>query len=233
MRQKVTKQIHLRFRRKSLNSLQLNCNGISGKAPEIVALLCNYHSHIEVFEEFKLDLKNWTPFLGPNYTLLRKDRLRELGDLFRVIHNSLLYDEIETVEEGILEAQSVNIKANNQNSVSRISVYLITVAVLRTINYQSQLSSQKKKAFYWAMQTRTTDFRPLIYHRTNAGQTVVPKFFNNTPPPHLMITINLDCHVIEIHRQHPLTYHSHLSQFYLILHGKLGPPTNFNEYHHY
>ena len=68
-----------------------------------------------IFRETKLNSKNCTPSLWPNYTLLSKDRPREGGGLLTAIHNPLLYDEQEKVEGGTLEAQSVNIKANIQN----------------------------------------------------------------------------------------------------------------------
>ena len=80
----------------------------------MAALMCKYRIHIAVIQETELTPKNRNPSLRPNYTSHRKDGPRE-GDLLTAIHNSLLYDEHEIVDDGTLEAQSVYVKVNNQN----------------------------------------------------------------------------------------------------------------------
>ena len=106
---------------------QLNCNNISGKAPEIAALQFKYQIHIEIFRETKLKLKNLTPSLGPIYTITRKNRTREGGGLLASIRKSLLYEELETADDGILESHCVQVNASTPNL--RIINFYITPAL--------------------------------------------------------------------------------------------------------
>ena len=62
--------------------------------------MSEYHIHIAVFQKAKLNPKNRTPSLGPNYILLRKDRQQDGGGLVTAIHKSFLHDELVIQNSG-------------------------------------------------------------------------------------------------------------------------------------
>ena len=102
-----------------LKILQFNCNGISGKAPEIAAFLSQNQIHIAVFQETKLRKKSRNPSLGSHYTLIRKDREKEGGGLLIAIHESIQYEEININNDGTLEAMGISVVASS----SKLRIY--------------------------------------------------------------------------------------------------------------
>ena len=102
-----------------LKILQFNCNGISGKAPEIAAFLPQNQIHIAVFQETKLRKKSRNPSLGSHYTLIRKDREKEGGGLLIAIHESIQYEEININNDGTLEAMGISVVASS----SKLRIY--------------------------------------------------------------------------------------------------------------
>jgi hypothetical protein len=69
--------------------LQLNCQGIKGKATELAVFLHKGNVKIAALQETKLTDRSKDPDFGPDYTLLRKDRGRGGGGLAFLIHKSI------------------------------------------------------------------------------------------------------------------------------------------------
>ena len=87
----------------TLRVLQFNCNGISGKAPEIAALLAQNEVHMDLFWETKLKKQRCNPSISPLYTLIQKNRPKKGG--------GIQYEEVSLNTDGTLKAMCISVVA--------------------------------------------------------------------------------------------------------------------------
>ena len=98
----------------TLNILQLNCNGIGGKTPEIAAYLNAHDIKLAAIQETKLTAKSRDPNFG-SYTVLRQDRPanREGGGLAFLIHEDIVYTPMQLPQDGTMECMGNKVDHNN------------------------------------------------------------------------------------------------------------------------
>ena len=98
----------------TLNTLQLNCNGIGGKTPEIAAYLNAHDIKLAAIQETKLTAKSRDPNFG-SYTVLRQDRPanREGGGLAFLIHEDIVYTPMQLPQDGTMECMGIKVDHNN------------------------------------------------------------------------------------------------------------------------
>ena len=70
------------------------------KLPKIASLIGEIKTYIAVLHETKLTEKNSNPLLGAKYNIFRKDRPQKGSETPTAIQNSLIYEELQTVEDG-------------------------------------------------------------------------------------------------------------------------------------
>ena len=121
-----------------LRILQFNCNGVSGKAPEIAAFLAQNEIHIALFQQTKLKKQSRNPSLGPLFTIIRKDRPKEGGGLLIAIHESIQYEEVSLNIDGTQEAMCISVVAGT--SKLRISNFYIPPRSSCPLSYTTSLT---------------------------------------------------------------------------------------------
>ena len=101
----------------NLKIMQWNCNGIGNKLHDLIQFVHDNNIKIIVLQETKLNNKSKIPTI-PNFTLIRKDRERDMGGgLAYYVHSSMDFTPgLEPVNDNITESQSFrvgNININN------------------------------------------------------------------------------------------------------------------------
>ena len=113
-----------------LRILQFNCNGVSGKAQNEI--------HIALFQQTKLKKQSRNPSLGPLFTIIRKDRPKEGGNLLIAIHGSIQYEEVSLNIDGTQEAMCISVAAGT--SKLRISNFYIPPRSSCPLSYTTSLT---------------------------------------------------------------------------------------------
>ena len=106
----------------SLNILQFNCNGLRSNVDECVDYMQKKSCKIGLFQE--TFLKPESNLEVPNYSIIRKDRIKDKGGGVAIfVHKDIVYEEVAIdPEDGHTEVVAIKIKLANGILVANVYI---------------------------------------------------------------------------------------------------------------